>query len=553
MGRAFHATAWTRCGVAQHLRRIVIDEIHTLFVDSSFRPMLGSFLWHMTSMFPHTPRYFLSATMTEYSVAQLREQLKADPKDLRIIRQADTSRSNLVFDIRPRHLKPYPTIRAALRVARSVVEHWAVQRPNSEETPQCIVYVERVVDVWALRDLFRDSRVCDLKDPACWVSQSRTDLATSLRKEISDGTQRFETGNRSATVLVATCGYGTGIDNARVSLVVMVGIPHHVEHVAQLAGRAGRRGQSSRVVLVRVPRVRSLEAALEAKGTTHVLSFEDSLAMAGHSFCIREHLQSLLDNRPSTPCGVCEICFSNQSRDVRRTEALSKNSLSRAGASVPDGHLKTDIKKGQADCGRVTPDTYRKLLAFTLPNKGGAEKGCIPCGMLFRDNNHERCKFGMLCYVCYKPAEVRSECGLRRIVEAFNTEHKICSRCGLPWYLPQQFACFEGFHVDSCGGYSNRNRFCNVPEPVARARAFVSVAFWWYRNPVGSPLNARVRLLIGHALPQAIRSKQGIDTGSTASYMAFLAWLLLENSGSNFGDFVEVTSKILSDPGNVSL
>ena len=136
----------------------------------------------------------------------------------------------------------------------------------------------------------------------------------------------------------------------------------------------------------------------------------------------------LLTGRRGLPCmQKCEICFSNKKTTVANHQVSS---------TVPPAWEPTARDRTSHQYGRTNQMTFALLAEFTLPNAHTNRAICTPCGIVRLSNDHTRCRFGMLCYVCFKPAEVRSECGARRAVEEFNMNHCLCCTCGLPWFLP---------------------------------------------------------------------------------------------------------------------
>jgi len=204
--------------VTRRLSWLVFEEVH-LFLTSAFREHLRALLNLGTRI---APILYLSATLPPYLEQELLLATHSVPRVIRM----PTTRLNL------RYLTIVKTTAGAAKVEFASVVNTAIA--GLEGDARVIIFVMKISECYDLIELIKTK-----------VSLFHSDLTT--QQQIAS----LESWRAGITpVMIATCGFGTGLDYPAVRLVIHYGGSSSILNYAQESGRAGRDGQPARCLVI---------------------------------------------------------------------------------------------------------------------------------------------------------------------------------------------------------------------------------------------------------------------------------------------------------------
>jgi len=277
-GKDTFATYLKTLEQSHRLALLVYEEVH-LFLTSAFRAHLLPLL----SLSTTAPKLFLTATLPAYLEKELLRLTASDPRVLR----SNTSRPNIAYLVH----------RCSSKASQDdtfvtlVVNH----HKNLAQKERIVVYVRKIDDCRRLQEKLHSETM--LKATVFNSSLSEDDKSSSYHA--------WRKGQ--ATVMIATCGFGTGIDYQWVRLVLSYGGSSSLLDFAQESGRAGRDGNPAlSITLYYSGSQREIPIALDEVDTFW--------PWAESTGCLRKHLQHYLDGSGDDCLGLrgvetCSNCL----------------------------------------------------------------------------------------------------------------------------------------------------------------------------------------------------------------------------------------------------
>jgi len=367
-----------RLYIANRLRRIVIDEVHVYLTSDSYRPMLRRAL--TLRQWP-VPVVCLSGTIPPAFEVDVQMALAAP--DMAVVR--------------------VPSVRNNLRLS--------------------VMYVARPEDVAgavveaALGDYSRRSRAGHGRVLVMCMSKSETDAIAQLLIPIAavyhadmldddqlEAVSQWRSGEKS--IMVATSGFGTGVDYPSVRLVVHVGGSYDTLALAQANGRAGRDGKYAENLVVVARNGRpdekpySVRRWLESNDECRVQRLAVDIDGAACLPCV-------LAKRP--PCDVCARVGTASEPDPVETAALQAAAAARKRV--------VDEACDLVDKVRLRLDSPTCYL-------------CMMKGQFSGTHAHSACPtIKWTCYGCLQHGHDRLHCTNDMAKLSFKN---VCFKCGLP-------------------------------------------------------------------------------------------------------------------------
>lgn len=214
------------------LARFVMDEAHTVLTALTYRTVFRSLsLLRSATCTSQVPLVLLTATCPPAWTPALLKFCGCR-EDTLVFRES-SDRPNLQFSL----------------LTLSTVSRWDWQKDVVKTvktladqvlvTPRDkgIVYFPTISTATAVQNLMGNSSVTSAVHTSA--------LSNSQRRELVQGWTQG-----SIKLLFCTSGFGQGVDDADVRLVVLTGAPWNTLDLVQQAGRAGRDGQTARVVML---------------------------------------------------------------------------------------------------------------------------------------------------------------------------------------------------------------------------------------------------------------------------------------------------------------
>ena len=271
------------------LARFVIDEAHTAITALTYRPVFRSLATLRSATQTDTvPLILLTATCPPAWTPALL-QYTGCRSGTRVYREL-SDRPNLQFSI-----KTPPVTGNSINKWQSAVVNLIGQLGRETLlSPQdkAIVFCRTRRQAETLESMM------SMKDIPTRLHVSTMDI--NLRR------QHVESWSRgSVKILFCTSGFGQGVDDANVRLVILVESPYNVLDLAQQAGRAGRDGKPAKVVLVpsttkvvrrdREPRLNGQYHLQDWLGISGDLEADSADLFDTSRGCLRRQLASHLD------------------------------------------------------------------------------------------------------------------------------------------------------------------------------------------------------------------------------------------------------------------
>ena len=292
---------------AGRLRRIIVDEAHQFASESvlqdDFRPKLLRALRSLRALCVDVPVLLLSATVPPALATTLMRE--ATLQQLDIIR-APSTRPNIAL-----------TVVSAASDTDAAIEECAVaeavERVAACTSRERVLLIVRSVDAVdrvavALRYELRS------RDIPVYTYHGKLDSKEQLASATA-----WASRSTAAAVMVATSGFGTGVDYKHVRAVVHVGGAYSLLDLVQELGRGGRDLQPALHVLVAAPPSASaspFSAATAASSSSTSSSSASVTQYVATSECRGQFLAREIDGVACLPCLVggrllCDRCAAN--------------------------------------------------------------------------------------------------------------------------------------------------------------------------------------------------------------------------------------------------
>ena len=298
----------------QHrLRRIIVDEAHQLACNSvlneGFRPKLLRALRDLRGQHADVPVLLLSATVPPALAQTL--QAEAGLPDLLVVR-APSTRPNVRLTVVTAS-SSHETVVEACAVAEAV-HHTSRCKPQD----RVLVLVRSVAAVARVAsDLRHELRKSDVTvHEYNGKLDSEAQLASATAWAAKTG---------AASVMVATSGFGTGVDYAHVRAVVHVGGAYSVLDLVQELGRGGRDLAEAVHVLVAPPPSQRPSAFASAPASAPASASDGSAAVEAYVAtreCRGQFLAKEIDGVAGVDCVLggrllCDRCAASYPESER--------------------------------------------------------------------------------------------------------------------------------------------------------------------------------------------------------------------------------------------
>lgn len=272
----------TSLSARKRLARIVVDEVHLYLGLSEFRKGFRGVLSLMAAH--EVPHLFLTATLPPHLELSLCHELGVKVPTVR----GDSHRKNLAWSV--------TTTRGTSDMRQAAVRMTEERIREYEREERAIIFVMGRSGPGTLKEMFEQTGGVGIYHS----DLSGTEKDEAVRKWREGGT----------TVMIATSGFGLGLDYPRVRDVVIVGATYSMMDLAQLGGRGGR--DPTTQARITVVTCNGYLSGIEEGGDP---AFEKVKAwIVDDTSCRRQVLETYLDGKPApccvlaaaTPCDICE-------------------------------------------------------------------------------------------------------------------------------------------------------------------------------------------------------------------------------------------------------
>jgi superfamily II DNA helicase RecQ len=389
----------TRAHALGRLGRIFIDECHCIFTESSYRP---DFL-----LLPYLRRFevpvcLLSATLTTIQMKTLSSMFMLD-KNVVIIR-GPSNRPNHKYRV-----LTYQALPSICKTVNDIISKFA-------ERDRAIIYV---------REKWLANRISTML------------LAPTFQyhSDIEEGARAIQAARWTMTskaVMLATKGFGLGIDSPYIKAVFVIDLIDSVHQVAQMFGRAGRAGEIADCIMFYS---RQEEITFSRKHYP-TQEYRDLVYFVSEGVCRRRVLSKLFDGfevgcESYEGCQLCDTCSNGTLFQEHTTQALSPVAIERRLTVAASRLFARQELMGR----RIV-----EVLEFLKVN-------CCTCliftGMT-RDKNHPgECERRDRCLRCFATDHRVERCQVK-LLKGENKQDGLCGFC----YMPESLGSVT-FHRDA--------------------------------------------------------------------------------------------------------
>jgi len=380
---------------AGQLKRIVIDECHTLVTESKFRSAIAN-TFHLRAV--PVPMIFTTATLPPSIIDEFEDTMALKDSPIRYIR-ASSFRSNIkVKVVRCGNGKGITT---ALQLAK--------QRVESLKTGEKVVIFCRSR---SKAEMLGGSSL--LNCPMYYGGMSD--------EERSENLQRWQ--EPSEVFLIATTAFGCGVDIPGIVSTFHVNSPYTLVDFVQESGRGGRHGERSSATIIIEERELTTQITKSGFQGENELALQQFLSTRR---CRNQILSGFLDGGEGWTCAQAqaELCDNCESSSIGQVGPKAMTSFS-SGKQV-----RQEVSEGQRAVAKKISSTRTGFERFKelVERVGyGKDRLCPVCYVLYSESlaTHD---FGS----CSKNVGLSFE----EIVKAsysikWPSHHGICWRCGLP-------------------------------------------------------------------------------------------------------------------------
>jgi ATP-dependent DNA helicase RecQ len=291
------------------IRRLILDEAHLWITSSSYRPAMQRVVGLAKS---GLGMLLLSATMTSEMWSHLKAAFQLQHVTCTVLRTPSTARLNVKYSVQ--HVVDDSA--AQILTAQLI----SAQAAISSGGGMCIVFclTKRVSN--SIAEYLRTAL-----PPATMIFSYHSDRSAEDRHGISKAV-RSQT-SLQPIVVVATMGFGTGIDLPNVDLVINIGGATSLLEYNQESGRSGRDGRRADAVWIECPhssRVRDYVLPPAQRMPWESYSMLQNYALPDHHSdvcCRRVSLARSVDDEqckscqawqdsqlPGTAVQLCDVC-----------------------------------------------------------------------------------------------------------------------------------------------------------------------------------------------------------------------------------------------------
>ena len=272
------------------IRRVVIDEVHCVYYHNEFRSS-ASFIQKLSQL--NVQHIYISATLPPTIESKVISSLHMEQSECITIR-TETVRENIEYrrELIKKTLGPEQQIHFCIEKAVAL---------RNELGGKCIIYVSSVETTKLFVDM---------------AASSFNLFMTSYHGKM-DNMERNNNDtsftNTENSIMVATSGYGLGLNKADVNSTVLFNIAFSRDIVAQLSGRAARAGGTGvALFVISLRAINSPLFSMIGNEPDELLEYsETKKLLLMEKGCFRENMHYFLDGF-SVPCYTasnCKLCF----------------------------------------------------------------------------------------------------------------------------------------------------------------------------------------------------------------------------------------------------
>ena len=345
---ALATEAWKTCIhrliSSRSLRRIFIDEAHQVISDAGFRIDFSNLV---LLKFLNVALTFLTGTLSLSMEEELTIKFQRAGKNFKIIRSS-SNRKNLCFKV---------ARKGGVSDLDDLIDNLFGNFLEANVNARAIIYGHSIASIKTIVELSRFQQMM--------TSYSSDNVDSSN----AQSTQSWFTGEKK--IMVATSGFGVGIDYSSVRLVVCFGMPYSIEDMVQQFGRAGRDGLRSETILL------PLTNFDNNYSSEHVLAYAMS-----DSICRRYFLSEYLDYCPvdcraSIDMIKCDVCSRQlMIRPQATTATVSNPSPVVEGRDTNIGRAQQPVFTAVGESVIITEANFRHNLMRAL---GQVRGKCLFC------------------------------------------------------------------------------------------------------------------------------------------------------------------------------
>lgn len=326
----------------RRLRRIVIDEVHLIWLSENFRGCMVAIMNlrppGSTAALARVPLVLMSATVPLMYEQDILRGCRIDMNNLKVMR-GSLRRENVAISV---SLPPRSGGRGAEGCFDETLKHLGsvFRREENREGRHIICVLTRdAVDEYQLEDSCGRSPTWSGKVEVmryhAGLTNEEKDAALAAWNRGYDATKPFK-------LMICTSAFGTGVDAPDVRSVTVVGLTRSLVELAQVLGRIGRDGQPGKLHVVYSRYWHAVcDQRGELAGTDASLLSEVVEWITDSSTCramrLDKYLGSVGDHAPCgerrTPTEQCDVCcaFSRLGSGLGR--------LSATGGTVSPGNI----------------------------------------------------------------------------------------------------------------------------------------------------------------------------------------------------------------------
>ena len=262
----------SRLHVRKQLAWVVLDEVHLLLTEASYRPAMGHVLALRSLPFP---LLLLSASLPPVLEERLKAELSSKFSTLRV--SCDRPRLRYQVHLVATLQEVLTETFEAMIKADTHLDY--LEEEKHQPGGRVIVFVSRKADADGLIRVINGQMAYRVHHSDLSVTEKEEALAAWR-----DGTVKF---------MIATKGFGVGVDYPHVRFVLHLGGSSSVLDYAQETGRAGRDGEEANAQLITFPHFGRLLGQLH-----HPLA----PLLSGN--CLRQEISRDVDRDMVAPCAL---------------------------------------------------------------------------------------------------------------------------------------------------------------------------------------------------------------------------------------------------------